>query len=408
MDYYTILNISRDASKSDIKKAYVQLARSSHPDKDSSNTGFWKINEAYKTLSDPNLKKEYDEKYSDPGLFSNINIQNLFNNKNNLQSAIIQDFIYNNIDKIMSLNFQELQTKMLQYFKENFKKLREKYNIDIKILTILINSILNFTIKPTLVKPDNIRYTINVTLEQIFLSKKRKLQILRKIKCKKCNGNGSIYKCNKCNHFYNSFINVCENCCKFSNIKLKCDCNNGLIEDTKIHKVRLDDSILHNTQLTFKNQGDFLQNYEYQGDIDIYINYIENDIFSIVNKIHLETTVYLSLYEWIYEYNITIYHPNNSKIPLNNKGVINNTNLTIPNKGLIYNKIKGNLYVNFKLDYNNINKSEIYKKFQSINKYHIKESNDKYIDCDKSQTEMSEYTADYSEYSADYSECMEK
>ena len=93
------------------------------------------------------------------------------------------------------------------------------------------NSILNFTSKPTLVKPDNIRYTINVTLEQIFLSKKRKLQILRKIKCKKCNGNGSIYKCNKCNHIYNSFINVCENCCNFSIIKSKCDCNNGIIED---------------------------------------------------------------------------------------------------------------------------------------------------------------------------------
>ena len=48
MDYYKILQIPRTASKDEIKRSYIKLARKYHPDKDSSNTEFWKINEAYK------------------------------------------------------------------------------------------------------------------------------------------------------------------------------------------------------------------------------------------------------------------------------------------------------------------------------------------------------------------------
>ena len=63
-DYYSILNISPNATKQDIKRAYRTLAKKFHPD--SSNTSeeteelFKEINEAYKILSNPEKKKEYD------------------------------------------------------------------------------------------------------------------------------------------------------------------------------------------------------------------------------------------------------------------------------------------------------------------------------------------------------------
>ena len=67
-DYYAALGVAKDASAADIKKAYRQLARDLHPDK---NTGdkqaeerFKEVSEAYAVLSDPQKRAEYDEQRS--------------------------------------------------------------------------------------------------------------------------------------------------------------------------------------------------------------------------------------------------------------------------------------------------------------------------------------------------------
>ena len=52
-DYYSILGIGRDASASEITKAYRKLARENHPDRGGSTEKFQKLNEAYSTLKDP-------------------------------------------------------------------------------------------------------------------------------------------------------------------------------------------------------------------------------------------------------------------------------------------------------------------------------------------------------------------
>ncbi|KAI9502559.1 chaperone protein DnaJ, partial [Coemansia spiralis] len=63
-DYYDVLGVKRDASQSEIKKAYYQLAKKYHPDANKSSDAkdkFIKIQEAYDTLSDETKRQSYDQ-----------------------------------------------------------------------------------------------------------------------------------------------------------------------------------------------------------------------------------------------------------------------------------------------------------------------------------------------------------
>ncbi|QLQ09059.1 MAG: molecular chaperone DnaJ [Nocardioidaceae bacterium] len=64
-DFYQVLGVSKDASASDIKKAYRKLARESHPDSKPGDKAaeerFKAIAEAYDVVGDTAKRKEYDE-----------------------------------------------------------------------------------------------------------------------------------------------------------------------------------------------------------------------------------------------------------------------------------------------------------------------------------------------------------
>ncbi|KAK1925032.1 DnaJ domain-containing protein [Papiliotrema laurentii] len=63
--YYELLGVGRDATGPEIRKAYLQLAAKSHPDKTDdpdATARFQLINEAYTVLSDPEQRARYDEK----------------------------------------------------------------------------------------------------------------------------------------------------------------------------------------------------------------------------------------------------------------------------------------------------------------------------------------------------------
>lgn len=62
-DYYAVLSISHEAQDEDVHHAYRQLARQYHPDRNKSPDAqqrFISICEAYKVLSDPELRQSYD------------------------------------------------------------------------------------------------------------------------------------------------------------------------------------------------------------------------------------------------------------------------------------------------------------------------------------------------------------
>lgn len=62
-DYYEVLELPRDASAEDVKKAFRRLALQYHPDRNKesgSDVRFKEINEAYQVLSDPERRGPYD------------------------------------------------------------------------------------------------------------------------------------------------------------------------------------------------------------------------------------------------------------------------------------------------------------------------------------------------------------
>jgi len=64
-DFYKILGVKRDASTSQIKKAYRKLAVKYHPDKNPDDeevvSKFHDINDAYEVLQDDEKRKIYDQ-----------------------------------------------------------------------------------------------------------------------------------------------------------------------------------------------------------------------------------------------------------------------------------------------------------------------------------------------------------
>lgn len=70
-DYYSLLEVSKSASKQEIKKAYRKLAVKYHPDKNPEDQSkFQEITKAYEVLSDEEKRRVYDQ-YGEEGLTNN-------------------------------------------------------------------------------------------------------------------------------------------------------------------------------------------------------------------------------------------------------------------------------------------------------------------------------------------------
>lgn len=87
MNYYEVLGVAKSASPEEIKRSYRRLASKHHPDKGGDTSKFQQIEEAYRVLSDPQQRAEFDN----PRPAANHNFHFNFNgNDVNIQDIFSQ------------------------------------------------------------------------------------------------------------------------------------------------------------------------------------------------------------------------------------------------------------------------------------------------------------------------------
>lgn len=90
-DYYEVLNVAKDAPKTEIKKAYRKLALKYHPDKNKApeaEAQFKEISEAYAVLSDDEKRNQYDRfghagingRYTAEDIYGGVDFASIFRN----------------------------------------------------------------------------------------------------------------------------------------------------------------------------------------------------------------------------------------------------------------------------------------------------------------------------------------
>jgi DnaJ family protein A protein 2 len=239
-DYYSILNITKQASQNEIKQAYKKLALKYHPDKQNGDTAqFQKIQEAYDTLCDPAKRERYDGG---------------------------------------GLNFQPTHT-FNSFFNFHFNQQNVKKANSVYTCKITLEDVYFGTIKKIKVKRNVLCKTCTYT-------------------CEICNGRGS----KKIQHSFGPIVQVSETVChacqghgwkSHGNVSNNCTCIENKKTEEKIFEIVINHGIENGKTFTFPEWGE--QSYkkdEVSGDLIIIIDtephkHFERHNFDIVHQIDI-------------------------------------------------------------------------------------------------------------------------
>nr|WP_276537076.1 molecular chaperone DnaJ [Anaerosalibacter massiliensis] len=255
-DYYEILNLSKDATDEDIKKAYRRLAKKYHPDlnqgnKEEAEQKFKEINEAYEVLSNPEKRSRYD-RFGHAGVDGQTGGFNGFGD------------IFDDIFDIFGGGFSSSSSR-----------------------------------KPGPRRGPDIRYDIDLEFEEAVFGVEKEVQIRKVENCSTCNGSGvkpgsSKSTCSKCNGTgevryaqntpFGQFVRVgtCDACNGTGEIiKDKCDtCHGtGKVRKSNKIKVKIPAGVNNGSIISLKEEGHAGERGGPSGDLYIYIRVKPHEFF---------------------------------------------------------------------------------------------------------------------------------
>lgn len=172
-DYYEVLDVGKDASGQEIKKAYRRLAKKYHPDVnkgDGAEEKFKEVSEAYEILIDPEKRARYDR-------FGHAGAESIFGREGFKWSDFTH---FSDIEDLFDRDF--FGRDIFDVFFRGFREQPRRGPV----------------------KGNDLRYDLNISLEDAVNGLNTEINVPRTETCSACNGlgaksNSDVKTCSICN-----------------------------------------------------------------------------------------------------------------------------------------------------------------------------------------------------------------
>lgn len=264
-DYYDILGVDHSATKDDIKKAYRKLALKYHPDKNKEKDAeekFKEISEAYAVLYDDEKRKMYDQ-YGHKGIDQQYTKEDIFRTTD-----------FGDIFRGTGFDFNDI-------FEQFFGRRG------------------GFTQRPRAQRGNDIRFDIQISLEDAYRGMNTDLEVPRTEQCETCKGTGarpgsSPKRCSTCGGTgqmqlsrrtaFGMFTQISEcSKCRGQGTIIENPCpacrGRGSIQKTRKIEVHIPKGIDDGAHLRLAGQGEHTKGVTQSGDLYVVVHMKEHPVF---------------------------------------------------------------------------------------------------------------------------------
>ncbi|MBN2730015.1 MAG: molecular chaperone DnaJ [Bacteroidales bacterium] len=265
-DYYEILGVSKDASESELKKAYRKKAIEYHPDKNPDNAEaeekFKEAAEAYEVLSNPQKRSRYDQ-FGHAGMSGAAG--------GGFGGGMSMDDIFSNFGDIFG-----------DFFGGGFGGFGGRTQS-----------------RQRVVRGSNLRIRVKLNLEEVANGVEKKIKVNKQVHCDTCGGSGAkdaskMGTCQTCNgsgrvtRISNTFLgqmqtaSTCPRCNgegKVITDRCTTCSGSGLTKGEEIISIKIPAGVEHGMQLSLSGKGNEAPRGGVPGDLIVLIEENEHDIF---------------------------------------------------------------------------------------------------------------------------------